>query len=66
MNSGKNYEVVESLGEGSFGTVYRIIDEKGKSYALKKMQVNPFEIDEANNEIEVMSKFKHPHLVQIY
>ena len=42
MKRDKNYEIIESLGEGSFGTVYRIVDEDGKSYALKKMQVNPF------------------------
>ena len=57
---------MESLGEGSYGTVYRIIDEKGKSYALKKMQVNPFMIDEAHNEIEVMRKFAHQNLVKIF
>lgn len=62
----KNYKVVENLGQGSFGTVYRIVDQKGKSYALKKMHINAFMLDEVHNEIEIMMKFIHPNLVRIY
>ena len=49
MKTDKKYEIIESLGEGSFGPVYRIVDDKGKSYALKKMHINPFEVDQAHN-----------------
>ena len=43
----EKYNIVEILGEGSFGTVFLIKDQKGKSYALKKIQVDPFQIEEA-------------------
>ena len=39
------------MGEGSFGTVYLIADNKGNKYALKKVQVNPFKVEEALKEI---------------
>lgn len=62
----EKYETIEILGEGSFGTVYLITDSKGKKYALKKVQVNPFKVDEALKEIEVMNKLKHPNLINVY
>lgn len=43
----EKYETVEILGEGSFGTVFLIRDHKGKQYALKKVQVDPFQVEEA-------------------
>jgi serine/threonine protein kinase len=33
---------------------------------LKKIHVNPFEIDQALMEIELMKKFTHPNLVKVY
>lgn len=57
--------IEEILGEGSFGTVY-LVTIKGKKYALKRVQVNPFRIDEALKEIEVMENCKHPNLMHIY
>ena len=33
----EKYQIVEILGEGSFGTVFLIKDQKGKQYALKKI-----------------------------
>ena len=43
----KNYTVVSHLGEGSFGSVYLVEDNKGKKYALKKIKVDPFNIEES-------------------
>ena len=60
------YRIAEVLGEGSFGTVFLIEDQKGKKYALKKVQVDPFKVDEALLEIKVMSKFTHPNVVRVY
>jgi serine/threonine protein kinase len=36
----KEYSVISELGEGSFGSVYLVEDEKGKKYALKKISIN--------------------------
>lgn len=62
----EKYQIVEILGEGSFGTVFLIKDQKGKQYALKKIQVDPFQVEEAMKEIEVSSNFMHPNLIRIY
>ena len=55
-----------NIGEGSFGSVYRVKDGKDRSFALKKINVNPFEVDQALKEIDIMQKFVHPNLVKIY
>lgn len=47
LSQSKNYEVVSELGEGSFGSVYLVEDEKGKKYALKKARVDPFNFEES-------------------
>jgi serine/threonine protein kinase len=57
---------VETIGEGSFGTVFLIRDNSGRRMALKKIHVDPFQVDEALKEIEIMKKFEHPNLVKIY
>ena len=41
----QGYEIVEVIGQGSYGTVFLVEDEKGKSYALKKIQVDPFKVE---------------------
>ena len=60
------YKSISRIGEGSFGSVYLIKDEKDRSFALKKIRVDPFEVDRSLKEIEVMKKFIHPNLVKIY
>lgn len=61
-----DYELVEVIGEGSFGVVYLVQDEKDRKYALKKVQVNPFLVDESLLEIKLLGKFNHPNLIYIY
>ena len=62
----QSYKTVDIIGEGSFGSVYLVKDNKDRSYALKKIHVDPFEVDQALKEIEVMKKFVHANLVKIY
>ncbi len=62
----QHYKSIEAIGEGSFGSVYLVKDGKDKSFALKRIHVNPFEGDQALKEIEVMKKFVHPNLIKIY
>jgi serine/threonine protein kinase len=38
----KKYNIVTLIGEGSFGSVYLVKDGKNRSYALKKINVDPF------------------------
>jgi serine/threonine protein kinase len=60
------YKSVDIIGEGSFGSVYLIRDSKERPFALKKIHVDPFEVETALKEIDVMKKFVHPNLVKIY
>ena len=46
--------------------MYLVRDSKERSFALKRIHVNPFEGDQALKEIEVMKKFVHPNLIKIY
>jgi serine/threonine protein kinase len=62
----QQYKSVEIIGEGSFGSVYLAKDSKNRSFALKRIRVDPFEVEQALKEIEVMKKFVHPNLVKIY
>ena len=60
------YSCIDRIGEGSFGSVYLIKDEKDRSFALKKVRVDPFEVEQSLKEIEVMRKFVHPNLIKIH
>jgi serine/threonine protein kinase len=35
------------IGEGSFGCVFLVRDKKGESFALKKIKVDPFQVEQA-------------------
>lgn len=45
------YAFKRVLGEGSYGTVYLIEDNKKNLYALKRINVDPFKTEEALMEI---------------
>ena len=38
----QKYKTIETIGEGSFGSVYLVKDSKERSFALKRIHVNPF------------------------
>lgn len=63
--SGKNYEVLERIGEGGNGAVYECINIRGSIYAIKfltrtskKNQVR------FAREISLMQKISHPHIIR--
>ena len=62
----QSYKSVDIVGQGSFGSVYLVKDSKDRNFALKRIHVDPFEVDQALKEIDVMKKFVHPNLVKIY
>jgi len=58
----KSFHILSKLGEGTYGTVYKInID--GTLYAIKIMPNDIKEGVKNLREIDIMSKLKHPNLV---
>lgn len=57
----RNFDECMKLGEGSYGGVYRGVLQDGTEVAIKVLDVP----DEAGfeEEVKVLSKFRHPHLV---
>lgn len=66
------YVLVQELGEGQFGKVYRAIDSEGvhTEYAVKVMSKQKVQSQQHIwklflSEIEVMKKLNHPHLLKL-
>lgn len=57
------YEIKENLGQGSFGTVYRVIHIKtGKEYAMKLVNLSKTNVsrDMVDKEIAILKKLSSP------
>ena len=66
-----NYKVLNKLGAGAFGSVYRIIDLSSKiirAMKIIKKETIDFQDDERTflKEIEILSKMDHPNIVKIF
>ncbi|NXX92994.1 NEK11 kinase, partial [Centropus bengalensis] len=68
----RRYTVQRKLGNGSFGSVYLVSDNKakqGEGKVLKEISVGdlkPNETVEANLEAQLLSKLDHPAIVKFY
>ncbi len=64
------FELIDQLGMGSFGTVWRARDEQlGREVAVKiprRKQLDPLEIEEVMREARVTAKLNHPHIVRVH
>lgn len=63
----KDFKVIESLGKGSFATVYKVIRKSdGKMYALKRVKIGKMskkEVSDALNEIRFLASIRHKNVV---
>ena len=68
----EDYEVLETIGRGSFSKVYKAKNkENGKLYAIKaidkkKLLKNNMHLMNIINEIEVLRNLNHPNIVKLY
>ena len=66
----KKYKIVKRLGDGSYGTVFSVVNiQTNVTVAMKKIEkVKENEIDdlEIKNEIDILKKLDHPNIVKIY
>jgi serine/threonine-protein kinase len=70
------YEVVQKLGAGAFGTVYKAVDQDlGRPVAIKTIRLEGLAASQASledllarfrREAQVAAKLKHPNIVTIY
>jgi len=67
----KRYEVIEELGEGGMGRVYRVFDEKiNEEVALKllrpEISVDKKSIERFRNELKIARKISHKNILRMY
>src|SRR5207237_10173999 len=65
----REYELVEKIGEGGMGAVYRAVHAKlGKNVALKLLARHRFDDEQAvarfHREMKAVGRLNHPHIVQ--
>jgi len=64
----QHYEILQTLGEGAQGTVFRARERKtGRVVALKKMKkFDPAAVERFRKEARVLMNVNHPNLVTLY
>jgi len=66
----KDYDIKETLGNGSFATVRRAIRKSDKGEfaikIIKKNQLNSEELLVVHDEVDIMHKISHENCVQLY
>lgn len=64
----ERFKILNSLGDGSFGQVFRVQDrESGDIYAMKKFKRKYLTWEDAvgNPEVEALIKLQHPNIVKL-
>jgi formylglycine-generating enzyme required for sulfatase activity len=65
------YEIIATLGQGGYGTVYRVIEsilnvERALKVLHPVLMSDPSFIDRFRKEAQIMAKLEHPNIVPIY
>jgi len=62
----KDFSLVEKLGEGSYGSVWKAVHMKtGTTTAIKRVPVEN-DLDEILNEIKIMKQCRSPYIISYY
>ena len=54
-------KIMGEIGHGSFGTVYKMLDSKGKEFAVKEVKLDEW----SRNEVAIQSDCCHPNVLPI-
>jgi len=64
------YELVDKVGEGAMGTVYRAIDRKGGTVAIKRLHADiaatPGLVTRFEREAAAQAMLSHPHIAALH
>ena len=67
---GQRYEVLETLGTGGMGVVYRVFDHvTGQQRALKRLHApaaDPQRVAALEREYQTLASLDHPRIIQVY
>ncbi|KAJ4841505.1 hypothetical protein Tsubulata_033675, partial [Turnera subulata] len=62
-----NFDSAKELGEGGFGTVYYGQLQDGRAVAVKRLYENNYKrVGQFMNEVDILTRLRHPHLVSLY
>ncbi|KAL3525483.1 hypothetical protein ACH5RR_013855 [Cinchona calisaya] len=62
-----NFAHSRELGDGGFGTVYYGVLSDGRIVAVKRLYENNFKrVEQFINEVEILTRLRHPNLVTLY
>lgn len=64
----QDYEVIEKIGSGSYGDVYKAMDwKKNMLVAIKKFKKNYAAIEDCNweKELQILTKLNHENIVNL-
>jgi serine/threonine protein kinase len=62
-----NYNIIENIGNGSFGSVFKCINNiDSQTYALKIVKLNANKFDKILREVKLMASFDHPNIIKYY
>ncbi|KAI9075613.1 hypothetical protein K1719_042413 [Acacia pycnantha] len=66
INGTDNFSIVNKLGEGGFGPVYKGTLEDGQELAVKRLSTKSGQgFEELRNEVELIAKLQHRNLVKL-
>ena len=68
---GKIYTVLKALGQGQYGKVYLVVDDKSNEYAMKSINYEQFQMDAKKiqnliTEQNIMEIVDHPRILRLY
>ena len=63
----ENFEILDTLGQGSYSTVYKVkrLSDK-RNYAMKKVKITQLDDEDkeaALNEIRILASVKHKNVI---